>query len=141
MAFDFSDRGKKPVVENIVDWTKANENFRTTVWTGEKLQMTLMTIEPDDEMGLEVHKGIDQLYVIVSGNGTCQVGPAKDNFEVETEISEFSAVFVPANMWHNIINKGSEPLKMYTLYSDTDHLPGTVHKTREEAENDPNEQH
>ena len=139
MTFDFSDRGKKPVVENIEEWTKANENFRTTVWTGEKMQMTLMTIQPGDDIGLEVHEGIDQFLRIESGKGLCQMGPSEDNLDFEAEVADDFAIFVPANMWHNVTNTGEEPLKLYTLYAGPDHVPGTVHPTHEDAENDPNE--
>lgn len=139
MTFDFTDRGKQPVVENIEDWTKANENFRTTVWTGEKMQMTLMTIQPGDDIGLEVHHGIDQFLRIESGKGLCQMGPAEDNLDFEKEVEDDFAIFVPADMWHNVTNTGDEPLKLYTLYAGPDHVPGTVHKTHQDAENDPNE--
>ena len=60
MEYDFSDRGNQPVIENIEGMTLANENFRTTIWTGQKLQVTVMTIQPGDDIGLEVHHGIDQ---------------------------------------------------------------------------------
>ena len=72
MAFDFSDRGGKPFIENIEEMTLANENYRTTIWTGVKLQVALMTIVPGDDIGLEIHVGVDQFLHIVSGQGLCQ---------------------------------------------------------------------
>ena len=139
MKYDYSDRGKKPVVENIEGITVENENFRTTIWTGEKLQVTVMSIEPGDDIGLEVHEGIDQFLRIEEGTGLCQMGPTEDNLNFESEVKDDDAIFVPADIWHNVTNTGDVPLKLYTIYAGPDHLPGTVHKTHEDAENDPNE--
>ena len=139
MSFDFTDRGKKPVVENIDSWTQDNNNYRTTVWTGEKMQLTLMSIQPGDDIGLEVHHGIDQFLRIESGKGVCQMGPSEDNLDFEVEVEDDFAIMVPADMWHNVINIGDEPLKLYALYAGPDHLPGTVHVNHEDAINDPNE--
>ena len=137
--FDFTYRGKKPVVENIEDWTKANENYRTTVWTGSKMQATLMTIQPGDDIGLEVHEGIDQFLRIEEGTGFCQMGPSKDELTFEQEVSDDFAIFVPADLWHNVTNTGTTPLKLYAIYAGPDHLEGTVHPTHQDAKNDPNE--
>lgn len=139
MNFDFTDRGKQPVVENIEEWTLANENYRTTVWTGSKMQMTLMTIQPGDDIGLEVHEGIDQFLRIEAGQGLCKMGPTEDNLNFEQVVSDDDGIFVPADMWHNVINTGDQPLKLYTIYAGPDHLAGTVHPTHEDARNDPNE--
>jgi mannose-6-phosphate isomerase-like protein (cupin superfamily) len=139
VKYDYSDRGKKPVVENIEGMTVENENFRTTIWTGEKLQVTVMSIEPGDDIGLEVHEGIDQFLRIEEGTGLCQMGPTEDNLNFESEVKDDDAIFVPADIWHNVTNTGDVPLKLYTIYAGPDHLPGTVHKTHEDAENDPNE--
>lgn len=117
-----------------------NETYRTTIWTGEKLQVTVMSILPNDDIGLEVHHGIDQFIRIEQGKGLCQMGPSKENLNFEKEVTDDDAVFVPANMWHNIVNTGNEPLKLYTIYAGPDHIPGTVHQTHEDAQNDPNEQ-
>lgn len=139
MALNFEDRGKQPVVENIEDWTNANDNYRTTVWTGEKMQLTLMAIQPGDDIGLEVHPDVDQFLRIESGKGLCQMGPTKDNLNFEQEVEDDFVILVPANTWHNVTNTGDEPLKLYTLYAGPDHLPGTVHPTHQDAIDDPNE--
>ncbi|MDR2832944.1 MAG: cupin domain-containing protein [Streptococcaceae bacterium] len=139
MTYDYTDRGKQPVVENIEGMTLENENFRTTIWTGAKMQMTLMTIQPGDDIGLEVHHGIDQFLRIEAGNGICKMGPTEDNLDFEAEVGADFGIFVPADTWHNVINTGSEPMKLYTIYANPDHVPGTVHKTHEDARNDPNE--
>lgn len=140
MAIDEKDYGKKPHVVDIEELTEDNENYRTTIWTGEKLQVTVMSIEPGDDIGLEVHMGIDQFIRIEEGEGLCQMGPAEDNLYFEREVEDDDAVFVPADVWHNITNTGDEPLKLYTIYAGPDHVAGTVHPTHEDAKNDPNEQ-
>ena len=139
MSIDFKDHGKKPYVVNIEEATVQNDNYRTTIWTGEKLQVTVMTIQPNDDIGLEVHKGIDQFIRIEEGQGLFLMGPSEDNLNFEQSVSEDEAVFVPADMWHNIKNTGDTPLKLYTIYAGPDHIEGTVHPTHEDAKNDPNE--
>nr|CRI06609.1 conserved protein of unknown function [Carnobacterium maltaromaticum] len=133
MSIDFKDHGKKPYVVNIEEATVQNDNYRTTIWTGEKLQVTVMTIQPNDDIGLEVHKGIDQFIRIEEGQGLCLMGPSEDNLNFEQSVSEDEAVFVPADMWHNIKNTGDTPLKLYTIYAGPDHIEGTVHPTHEDA--------
>lgn len=139
MTIDFKDHGQTPYVVNIEDATLQNENYRTTIWTGKKLQVTVMTIQPKDDIGLEVHHGIDQFIRIEKGQGLCQIGPAQDDLNFEQAVSDDDAVFVPADMWHNITNTGDQPLKLYTIYAGPDHVSGTVHPTHDDARNDPNE--
>lgn len=139
MTFDYKDHGKEKYIVNIEDYTKENENYRTTIWTGEKLQVTLMSIQPGDDIGLEVHKGIDQFLRIEEGTGLCQMGDAEDNLSFEQEVTDDDVILVPANTWHNVTNTGDQPLKIYSIYAGPDHVPGTIHKTHEDAENDPNE--
>ena len=139
MKYDYSDHGKEPMVVDIEGMTIENNNFRTTIWTGEKLQVTVMTIQPGDDIGLEIHHGIDQFLRIEEGNGLCQMGDAEDNLTFEKEVKDDDAIFVPADTWHNVTNTGDKPLKLYTIYAGPDHVPGTVHVTHEDAENDPNE--
>ena len=134
-----TDKGKKPYVVDIEDLTLHNENYRTTIWTGEKLQLTVMTIEPNDDIGLEVHHGIDQFLRIESGQGLCEMGDAEDNLYFKQKVKDDDAILVPADMWHNVTNTGDKPLKLYTIYAGPDHVPGTIHPTHQDAKNDPNE--
>lgn len=127
------------MVVDIEGMTLENNNFRTTIWTGEKLQVTVMTIQPGDDIGLEIHHGIDQFLRIEEGKGLCQMRDAEDNLTFEKEVKEDDAIFVPADTWHNVTNTGDKPLKLYTIYAGPDHVPGTVHVKHEDAENDPNE--
>lgn len=137
--YDYSDRGKKPVVENIEGMTLDNENYRTTIWTGEKLQVTVMSIEPGDDIGLEMHEGIDQFIRIEDGQGLCEMGEGEESLTFKREVKDDDAIFVPADMWHNVTNTGDKPLKLYTIYAGPDHLAGAVHKTHQDAIDDPNE--
>lgn len=139
MIFDYKDYGKKPYVVDMEGYTLDNDNFRATLWTGEKLQLTVMSIQPGDDIGLEIHEGTDQFLRIEEGNGLCQMGDAEDNLTFEQKVSADDAIFVPADTWHNVVNTGDEPLKLYTVYAGPDHVPGTIHETHEDAKNDPNE--
>ena len=139
MSLDYSDRGKQPVVADIEVLTLENDNYRTTIWTGDKLQVTVMAIQPGDDIGLEIHHGIDQFLRIESGTGLCKMGPAADNLTFQQPVKDDDAIFVPADTWHNVENTGTEPLKLYTIYAGPDHVKGTVHPTHEDARNDPNE--
>ena len=140
MEYDFSDRGNQPVIENIEGMTLANENFRTTIWTGQKLQVTVMTIQPGDDIGLEVHHGIDQFLRVEDGEGVCKMGSSEDNLDFVKPVKAEDAIFVPADMWHNVENTGDKPLKLYTIYAGPDHLPGKIHETHQDAIDDPDEQ-
>ena len=117
MEIDYKDHGKKPYIINIEDATTGNDNYRTTIWTGSKLQVTVMSIQPGDDIGLEVHEGIDQFIRIEEGEGVCKMGPSKDNLHVQQKVMDDDAVFVPADMWHNIENTGDKPLRLYTIYA------------------------
>ncbi|EOA2899568.1 cupin domain-containing protein, partial [Enterococcus faecium] len=92
MEIDYKDHGKKPYIINIEDATTGNDNYRTTIWTGSKLQVTVMSIQPGDDIGLEVHEGIDQFIRIEEGEGVCKMGPSKDNLHVQQKVMDDDAV-------------------------------------------------
>lgn len=127
------DHGNKPWVIDIEDLTKNNTDFRNTKWTGDFLQMTVMSLEKDEEVGLEMHKDVDQFIRIEQGEAKILFGDDKDNLSEEYEAEDDYAIFIPAGTWHNIINVGDEQLKMYSIYAEPEHPPGTIHKTYEEA--------
>ncbi|SEA25004.1 Mannose-6-phosphate isomerase, cupin superfamily [Bowdeniella nasicola] len=133
------DHGKKPYVIDIEKETVGNDLFRKTIWTGAHLQATLMTIPVGGDIGLEVHEENDQFLRLEQGKGRCQMGPSKDDLSFDEEVEDDWAIFVPAGTWHNVTNIGDEPMKLYAIYGPADHEPGTVHKTQEDAENDPHE--
>lgn len=127
------DTGPNPYVVNIEELTLQNENFRTAAWTGSNLQMTLMTIQPGDDIGLEVHDDHDQFLRIEQGIATVHMGPTETELETWNAEDDF-AIFVPAGVWHNVVNTGTEALKLYSIYSPPEHAHGTVHITKAEAE-------
>jgi len=128
------DNGPEPFVANIETSTLENENYRTTLWTGYNLQVTLMAIHPGHNIGLEVHETHDQFLRIEHGQATVKMGSTKDNLKT-WEANENSAVFVPAGKWHDLINTGTDELKLYSVYAPPQHPHGTVHVTKEDADN------
>jgi len=128
------DYGKKPWVVNIEELTKKNENFRTVQWTGKRLQMTVMSIKPGGEIGLEKHDKGDQFIRIEQGDARVVMGKSKDKMTFDKKVPADWAIFIPAGFWHNIINEGTQPLQVYVIYAPPEHKAGTVHKTFEEAE-------
>ncbi|NRG43150.1 cupin domain-containing protein, partial [Bacillus sp. CRN 9] len=107
------DYGSKPFVVNINEATKLNNNYRTTLWTGKHLQVTLMSINVGEDIGLEIHPNVDQFLRIEQGQGIVQMGKRKDNLKFVRVINDNSAIMVPAGTWHNVTNTGNIPLKLY----------------------------
>ncbi|WHY03561.1 cupin domain-containing protein [Neobacillus sp. DY30] len=130
---EIKDYGKEPFAVNINEATKQNNTFRTALWTGSHLQVTLMSIDVGDDIGLEVHPNLDQFFRIEEGHGIVQMGDAKDNLTFQERVSDDFAIMVPAGKWHNITNTGNKPLKLYSIYAPPQHPFGTVHKTKAEA--------
>lgn len=128
-----TDYGPKPFVTNIEQATKQNNNFRTALWTGNHLQLTLMSINAGEDIGLERHPNLDQFLRIEQGQGLVKMGTSKDNLDFRRKVSDDYAIFVPAGTWHNLINTGKKPLKLYSIYAPPQHPKGTVHKTKKEA--------
>lgn len=124
------DYGPEPFVVNIDQMTRQNPNYRTALWTGSHLQLTLMSIPVGGEIGLEAHPDTDQFLRIESGNGMVMMGPAKDQLNIKRRVNDGYAVFVPAGTWHNIVNTGTRPLKIYTVYAPPHHPHGTVQATK-----------
>lgn len=131
---DLSDHGKKPFVVDMEDFTQANNNFRSAVWTGEQLQMTLMCIEVGGDIGGEVHTENDQFLRIEEGRALVKMGTSENEIEFEQIAEEDAGIFIPLGKWHNVINIGDEPLKLYSIYAPVHHPFGTVHTTRAEAD-------
>ncbi|WP_431801080.1 cupin domain-containing protein [Halobacillus andaensis] len=130
---EFKDFGTEPFVINIDKATKQNDTFRTALWTGEHLQVTLMSIGAGEDIGLEIHPEVDQFLRIEEGEGLVQMGDREDQLTFEEEVSDDYAIMVPAGKWHNLTNTGDGPLKLYTIYAPPEHPFGTVHKTKEET--------
>jgi len=114
--------------EDIVGKARRNTFFREVLATGPHAQVVVMSIPPGGEIGEEVHHGVDQVLVFVEGEGMAildgersQVGPDR-------------LVLVPAEARHNVINTGSSDLRLYTVYAPPQHAPGTIHRTKAEAD-------
>jgi mannose-6-phosphate isomerase-like protein (cupin superfamily) len=119
----------KGFVQNIEDIANRNKEFRKVLYTAESIQLVVMTLNPKDEIGLELHE-LDQFFRVEEGSGEALLDG------VRTAISAGFAVLVPAGTQHNIINTGNVPLKLYTLYAPPNHRDGVIHHTRADAEKD-----
>jgi mannose-6-phosphate isomerase-like protein (cupin superfamily) len=124
------DYGPQPFVVNIDEASKQNNNFRTGLWTGSHLQVTLMSIDVDDDIGLEVHPDTDQFIRIEDGQGIVKMGRSKDNLDFQANVYDDFAIMIPAGTWHNVINTGNKPLKVYSIYAPPQHPHGVVHVTK-----------
>ena len=119
----------KGYVQNIESISVKNENFRQVLYTAKNCQLVVMALNPKEEIGMEVHE-LDQFFRVEEGVGEAVLDG------IHKMISAGFAVLVPAGTNHNIVNTGTVPMKLYTLYSPPNHRDGVIHKTRAEAEKD-----
>lgn len=131
---DLRDYGPEPLVVNIEAATVQNNTYRTALWTGKHLQLTLMSIPAGGDIGLEIHTGFDQFLSVEEGQGLVKMGKSRDQLSFQGMVCRGFAIFVPVGTWHNVINTGYGPLKMYSIYAPPAHPHGTVQRTKEEAE-------
>lgn len=124
------DNGPYPFVVNINKAAKQNDNFRLALWTGNHLQVTLMSLRAGEEIGLEIHPHLDQFLRVEQGQGMVRMGMSKDNLNFVRRITNDSAIMVPAGTWHNLKNTGFTPLKLYSIYAPPQHPFGTIHATK-----------
>jgi len=118
----------KGYIGPIEKLTLENENFRQVLYTGKHSQLVLMSLQPLEEIGLEVHSDVDQFFRIEKGQGKVIIDG------VEHLVTDGDAIIVPAGSEHNVINVSeSEFLKLYTIYSPANHKDGIIHHTKEEA--------
>lgn len=115
------DQGPQPFVIDIEDAAEENTMFLTTLWTGEHLQVTLMSIPIGGEIGLEVHEDVDQFLRIEEGDGLVEMGMNQNALSFRRRVTEDSGIMVPAGTWHNITNTGDEPLKLFSVYAPPEH--------------------
>jgi mannose-6-phosphate isomerase-like protein (cupin superfamily) len=110
--------------------TEQNEYFRQVLFTGEHLQLVVMSLQQREEIGNEVHEQVDQFFRIEEGRAKFVFSGTEEHL-----VGAGGAVVVPAGTYHNVINTSpTEPLKLYTIYTPPQHPDGTVHKTKAEAE-------
>lgn len=133
MTLELKDYGKDPFVINIEEATLQNENYRTALWTGDLLQVTLMSIPVGGDIGGEIHNENDQFLRVEQGKGKVIMGSSEDDITFEKEVSDDDVILIPVGKYHNLINTGDEELKLYSIYGPAHHEHGTVHETKEIA--------
>lgn len=131
---EIRDYGCEPLIFNIDHATKMNPNFRTTLWTGCHMQLTLMCIPVGGDIGIEMHEDVDQFIRIESGRAKVMMGRCRNSLDDRQYADDNYAVIIPAGTWHNIVNAGNCPLKLYSIYAPSQHPFGTVHRTKSDAE-------
>ena len=119
---------QKAYTEDALRLAQANDNFRQVLFTTERSQLVLMTLRPGEEIGEEVHEGIDQVLAFVAGRGEAVIEGAR------SPIGAGSVVVVPGGTRHNFINTGGTPLRLVTVYTPPEHPDGTLHRTKAEAD-------
>ncbi len=134
-----TDFGPDPYVVNIKNMALQNNYFRTALWTGSNLQLTLMSIPVGQEIGVESHSYLDQFIRVEEGQGLVSMGNCEEALNYQNNICDDCAIFVPAGTSHNIVNTGVIPLKLYSIYAPPQHPKGTVHKTKADAMKDEHE--
>ena len=125
----------KGYVDNIEQRTIENEDFRRVLYTGKNLQLVLMTLPPGCDIGEEVHEDRDQFFRIEEGEGEIRIDG------VANRVEDDFAVIVPAGARHNVVNTSDRPLRLYTIYGPPEHKDKVVHRTREDAERDHDNDH
>jgi len=129
-SIQLTDYGPNPFVVNINEATKQNNTYRTALWTGDHLQVTLMSLNVGEDIGLEMHPNVDQFLRIEQGQGIVQMGNSKENLNFQRNVYDDYAIMLPAGTWHNLTNTGHIPLKLYSIYAPPNHPFGTVHVTK-----------
>ena len=129
----FKDYGGAPLILNLPVAAERNGHFRQAVWTGESLQLTVMSIPVGEEIGVEMHETLDQMLRVESGVALVRIGEEGGRLRDARRVGTGSVFLIPAGTYHNILNVGREPLKLSSVYAPPAHPKGTVHKTNEEA--------
>ena len=124
------ERDKKPTLLNLRSEVATNQNFRKEIWTGEYLQVTVMTIPVGGEIGLEMHDDLEQLLKVESGCANVYMGDTRRNVKFVGKVKADHVIVIPSGTWHNIINACVCPLKVYSVYAPPKHPIGTLHKTK-----------
>ena len=119
---------QKAYTEDVVRLARENENFRQVLYTTERSQLVLMSLNPGEEIGEEVHEEIDQVLAFADGEGVAVIEGERSSVRAGT------VAVVAAGTRHNFVNTGSAPLKLVTVYTPPEHTDGTVHRTKEEAD-------
>jgi mannose-6-phosphate isomerase-like protein (cupin superfamily) len=127
-SWNIFNNKKRGFINNIERDTIKNKNFRKVFYTAPNSQLVLMSLHPDEEIGAEIHQTRDQFFRFESGNGIIIINGHRN------QVTDGSAVLVPAGAMHNVINTGRKDLKFYAIYSPPEHLDKIVRKTKMDAE-------
>lgn len=125
----------KTYTEDVLRLARENENFRQVLFTTERSQLVLMSLKPGEEIGEEVHEGTDQVLAFADGEGEAVI---EGN---HSPVRAGTVVVIPGGTRHNFVNKGSTALKLFTVYTPPEHPDGTIHRTKEEADEYEHEHH
>ena len=130
----YDDYGGEALILPLVRLAMRNEDFRVALWTGEDMQVTLMSIPSRSDIGLECHTGLEQMLIAVSGSGIVRFGETKENLSDPIRFAPGDAFMIPENTWHNVENRGRTPLKLISVYAPPQHPFGTVTPRKEDEE-------
>jgi len=122
--------GAPPFQTNVLEEAQKNDAYRRVLFTGARSQLALMTIPPGGDIGIESHAHVEQLIFIASGHGKANVNG------VDTPLAAGSVLVATPNTRHNVVNTGSLPLYIYTVYAPPNHIDGRVHRSKTDAQND-----
>ena len=117
---------------NIEKETLKNKNYRKVLSTTPNMQLVVMSIKPQTEIGLEKHSKIDQFIRIEKGKGKAIITNNKKEIIQTIRLKDGSVIIIPKNTWHNIINTGDENLQLYSIYSPPEHPPNTLQRNKTE---------
>lgn len=118
----------KGFVGNIEELTEQNDDFRRVLYTGHNVQLVLMALKPGEEIGEEVHEDRDQFFRIETGEGEVWIDGVCNKVKAD------DGIIVPQGARHNVVCSGTETLRLYTIYGPPEHVDGTVHKTKADAD-------
>jgi mannose-6-phosphate isomerase-like protein (cupin superfamily) len=121
-------------VGDIEQATLDNMTFRTVLFTGAHEQLTVMRLQPGEDIGREVHDDHDQFLRIEEGRARVESGRSAGEVDETHEVEDAWAIIVPAGVWHNVVNEGDTDVKLYSLYAPPEHPPDTIHRTKAEAD-------
>jgi mannose-6-phosphate isomerase-like protein (cupin superfamily) len=120
--------------EDLLRLTEANTNYRRVLFTGQRSQLVVMSIPPSESIGSEKHPHVEQTIYIASGTGQVVLDGKRTN------VGGGDVIVVTPGTQHNLVNTGTTPLQVFTTYVPPNHIDGRVHKTKQDAEQDAQDQ-
>lgn len=127
------DVGPKPSSFDLETATRENEHYRAVAWSGKYLQVTLMSIPVGESIGLEAQELVGLGVRLDAGRGRVMMGPSKDELTFEQDVTDGWCALIPAGTWHDVVNTGDEPMRLYAVYAPVHHAAGKVQPTAADA--------